>query len=72
MMMGATAEAPSGSPSAALPSASLSHRSAKPIQHDPSPLPWAASIRFSAARQQSSVDMGSAILLQITISSGAL
>ena len=60
-----------GKPSAAFPAGELSQGWAKPIQQEPSPSAWVASIRFSAASEQSSTAHGLAATAEITINAGA-
>lgn len=69
-MIGATGAYPSGSFIAEFPFRVPSQPCAKPIQHVPIPAACAASIKFSAAKEQSSTAHGP-LGAEITISVGA-
>jgi len=67
-MIGATARTSAGIPSSAFTSGRLSTGTPNPMQHVPSPIAQAASIRFSAANQQSATTKLPSGRAQITIS----
>lgn len=69
-IMGATGVSLAESFKSDLPSGVASYPCAKPIQHVPSPAACAASIRFSAASEQSSTTHGP-VDAEITINAGA-
>lgn len=71
-MIGATTSTSAGIPSSDLIAGLFKAGTADPIQHVPRPSAQAASIRFSAASQQSAAANGPVCFAQITINVVAL